>query len=342
MAMAIRCVSMCGDPSLLSSLGRATSQEDDSSLAASAPRLTAHTDASPAIKSARDPSLLSSLGRIGAAALCLALVGCNHLFYFPDKTLYVDPSEYKIKYNKTQLPLPDGTSISLWHFPAERSETGCKSQNKKLVLHFHGNAQNVSTHFGQLYWLSKQNIDYVIWDYPGYGESGGDANRKSIHNATMTLLDALHDGSIGQFQNHQLYLYAQSLGGAILLGALPDLKSKKNIQRIFIESSFISYRRIGKNKLASTWVTWPLQWLAYLAISDNHSGYNKLSGLSLPKTIVLHGTADTVVPFEEGQFLFQQLPEPKEFWAIDGGQHLGLLNANTKTPERLLKEICEN
>jgi uncharacterized protein len=37
--------------------------------------------------------------------------------------------------------------------------------------------------------------------------------------------------------------------------------------------------------------------------------------------LILHGTADQVVPFAFGERLFQAAPEPKHFVRIEGGNH---------------------
>ncbi|MGA8028468.1 MAG: alpha/beta hydrolase [Bryobacteraceae bacterium] len=41
--------------------------------------------------------------------------------------------------------------------------------------------------------------------------------------------------------------------------------------------------------------------------------------------LVIHGDADEIVPFSQGQGVFQAANEPKEFWAVSGAHHNELL-----------------
>ena len=42
-----------------------------------------------------------------------------------------------------------------------------------MVLFLHGNAENISTHIGSVYWLPEQGYEVVLLDYRGYGRSEG-------------------------------------------------------------------------------------------------------------------------------------------------------------------------
>ena len=39
--------------------------------------------------------------------------------------------------------------------------------------------------------------------------------------------------------------------------------------------------------------------------------------------LLIHGTADTHIPIENSQAIFELLPAEKEFWKVDGAGHVG-------------------
>lgn len=270
--------------------------------------------------------------------LGLVISGCNHLFYYPSSELYYSPKQFKVQFEERTYQTTSGSQIKAWFFPSQKKER-CKN---KLLIHFHGNAQNISTHFMQMTWLAPEGIDYLIFDYPGYGQSTGVASRKSIYIESLDLINQLLSNSEkNEFRDRQIILYGQSLGGAVLLGILPDLQNHQRIQNIVIEASFISYRHIAVSKLSESWLTWAFQWLPYLLVTDTHSGKGRIKKMAnIPPVLVLHGTNDPIVPFEESKQIMNELPGPKEFWPVEGARHLEVLAPQFGTREKLLSKFC--
>jgi fermentation-respiration switch protein FrsA (DUF1100 family) len=56
-------------------------------------------------------------------------------------------------------------------------------------------------------------------------------------------------------------------------------------------------------------------------------GYNSKNTIRQVVTplLVIHGDADEVVPFLQGQAVFGAANQPKQFWRIPGGHHNDLL-----------------
>lgn len=282
-----------------------------------------------------------------AAAFCvLLLTGCSHLFYYPSKKMFVDPKTFKLEYepiefevklNNKEKAEPD--RLLAWYFKG-KSKKDCPS--KPLIVFLHGNAENISTHFFQLAWVTEIGADLLIFDYPGYGQSMGEATRENIQRATVQVLDEVLGATQPPFKDKRVVLYGQSLGGTILLGALPKLKSLTNVKHIVIESSFASYQRIARRKLANFWLSWPFQWLPYVAVSDRYSIDDSYAALKLPPLTFIHGEQDQVVSLLEGQELFALLPEPKEFWSVPKAGHLHPMHPSFGLHERLQPKFCAN
>src|SRR4051812_3044598 len=94
--------------------------------------------------------------RIFTRALALlALTGCSHLFYFPDAAVRVTPDRLGDPYTEHVVEEPDGTHLALWHLKAQGRPRNA------VVVHFHGNPENMTTHVLFVHWLAEQGFDVV-------------------------------------------------------------------------------------------------------------------------------------------------------------------------------------
>ncbi len=247
------------------------------------------------------------------------LTACNGVFYQPDHVQYIHISQIpkRERPQDIRIPTADGQTLDAWHF-APRVKF--KSRNDTVVLHFHGNAQNLSSHFLQLFWLPDQGFNYIIVDYRGYGKSDGRASRQHVYEDVKSAI------RYAQEHYKNVILYGQSLGGAALLGGLLDLKDKSHIKGVVIEASFASYQRIARRKLAHFWVSWPFQWLGDVLVTDSHAPIGRIHQLSPIPILVVHGRGDQVVEFIEGQEIYGEAAKQKRFIAVDRANHLQCLS----------------
>jgi len=236
----------------------------------------------------------------------LFLSSCSSLLYYPS------PQEfYQIKdlpYDIEELNFPDslGNQIHAWYLHAKKP--------KAKILFFHGNAQNLSAHFAMLSWLVDHNYDLMIFDYPGYGKSTGTPTPESTTRSGVEALKKIESLN----PNLPLFVYGQSLGGQIMQKSL-NLYEKKNYKAVFIESSFLSYRSVARSVVKKSWITWLFQPVAWLVMSDHWAGD---PGLISPIPVyVMHGDQDTVVSIDQGERIFKQAKEPKQWKVFQGGAH---------------------
>ena len=237
---------------------------------------------------------------------------CTHLFYYPSHEMYFDPKKLHLSPKDIEFESEDGEKIHAWLIEADQKPS------KGTILFFHGNAENLTAHYAQLSWLPAQGYSYLIFDYPGYGRSSGEASQGGTVKAGQAALKWAHE-----YDARPLIIFGQSLGGAIAQKVVVDeLKKPKPIpiKGIVLESTFNSYQRIAGGKLALSWVTWIFQPLAYIFVSDRWQaeGLDKISPIPV---LVILGQKDTTVEPINGERLFEKLKEPKQIWRIPEGQH---------------------
>lgn len=236
-----------------------------------------------------------------------ALCGCTHLFFHPEKHIFADPAAAGLKYETIKFASEDGTPLTGLFFPAAGVPLA-------TVVDFHGNAQNMTAHFPYSAWLAAEGFNVFIVDYRGYGASGGKASLDGVvMDARASLAHAL---KLPGARPDKIVVFGQSLGGAVAVAAVAE--SGFRPAALVVEGTFYSYRGVASASLRRHWLTWPLSWLPWLAVSGRHSPADLIHKITCPK-LFLHSENDGTVPFSQGKKLYDAAPEPKEFWTVPGG-----------------------
>jgi len=249
--------------------------------------------------------------RAAAPLLAAGLCACTNLFLQPDRVLHLKPERVGAVYETVDFTSADGTKLcGLW-FPSR------KGPGKGVVVQFHGNGENETSHFLYVYWLALEGWDVFAFDYRGYGASGGS---KSLAGAVADGAAALAYAR-GRAAGRPLVVVGQSLGGEIALAAL-DRDGGEGLRALVLDSTFLSNQRIAQEKLSRLWLTWPLQWpLSRLLISDRYAARRFIARRRPVPLLMLHAREDDVVPYEMGRALYDAAPGPKEFWDVPGRGH---------------------
>jgi fermentation-respiration switch protein FrsA (DUF1100 family) len=238
-----------------------------------------------------------------------SLSACSSLLYYPSLGQYYDPAKIRLTYEDVFIPLKNGEKIHAWYFHSQ-------GPSKGSFLFFHGNGENLTSHFIGLHWLPPLGYSYLIFDYPGYNKSDGKPTPQSTVEAGKEALRWFAQNK-GQ---DPLYIYGQSLGGNIAMRVSLEMKDEIPFKAVIVDGSFLSYKQVAKAVLAKNWLTWLLQPFAYIALSDKFAP-TKIKELSPVPLLILHGEKDSVVPVSQSKALFAEASEPKQLWLLPEGRH---------------------
>lgn len=258
---------------------------------------------------------------LGAAAQ----PACTRALYQPTQEHFFEPSIAKLPFDEVWLDAEDGVKLHAWLFPARKD-----APRRGTVVQFHGNAQNISTHFGSLYWLTEQGFDLFAFDYRGYGWSDGEPTQPGTVRDGIVALQYAFSRSLNG-QSSDIVLYGQSLGGAVLPRAFEEIRDpaqRARVKAVVIDSSFYSYHEVARDFLTRTWVTFLLQPLAYFLVSNQYGPADSIPRISPIPLLVIHGDRDRVVPLEYGRKIYDLAKEPKEFWMIPRGVHIDSMSGH--------------
>ncbi len=255
------------------------------------------------------------LKRVLVCCLGWILCGCSSLLYYPSRGLYVNPSKLTPPPEEHQFLLED-LQIHGWIFRARTQPA------KAMVLFFHGNAQNRSAHFLSLFWLVEAGYDLAIFDYPGYGQTGGQPSPKSTVQMARAAMKYVQQ----QNKSNRWIVYGHSLGGAIAMRAVWEERESLRPNLLVVDSSFLSYRTAARRLVAKSPWTWVLQPVAWLLMNDTWAPGQRIGDLNGIPLVVTHPRNDEIIPFDLGEDIFSTASEPKQFWPKENMSHNNLFS----------------
>jgi len=199
------------------------------------------------------------------------------------------------------LDTPDGARINLLRFPSDRKPS------RGVVLYFHGNRDNLQR-WGNMHTdFTTRGFDFVAPDYRGYGKSTGEPNERTYYEDARLVYDWL----LADHLAGSIVLYGRSLGTAMACYLAAHVRARK----LMLETPFDNIRGLIAAHLRRADVPFHP---AFFFPNDRH-----LRQTEMP-TLLFHGTADRVVPFESAARLKSCLKPGDLFVTIPGGAHNNL------------------
>lgn len=240
---------------------------------------------------------------IVAFALIAALAGLirlaePRLAFFPMAGEDSRPDDLGALYTPLTITTADGEQLRAWHLP--------RADARAQVLYFHGNGGNLSLWIDILVDMWRHGFDLVAVDYRGYGLSTGAPTERGLYQDVEAVLARVH-GELRRADVPLLY-WGRSLGATMAAYAA----SQREPHGVILEAGFPSARDV----FASNPAMWALSWLA----SYRFPTLRWMADVGAP-VLVLHGDADTVIPYRSGRRLYEGLRGPKEMVTIRGGDH---------------------
>lgn len=242
------------------------------------------------------------------------LSGCTSVFFYPQRTLVRTPADINLKYEDLELRAADGVKLNAWYLPAAIPE------QQGTILFLHGNAENMSTHIGSVFWLPARGYNVLLLDYRGYGRSQGSPTAAGA----QFDIDAAHAYLLQRkdIDPQRIILFGQSLGGALALDYAGFSPRRNQLRGVISDSAFSSYRLISREVLSRSWVTAALKWPLSLLVGDDHNPSRGIARITPKPVLIIHGKADKIIPVHHAQKLYEAANEPKTLWLLDNVGHI--------------------
>jgi fermentation-respiration switch protein FrsA (DUF1100 family) len=232
-------------------------------------------------------------------ALALVYVGQRSLQYHPDKVRTPPATAGLPSAEELELTTTDGEKVIVWHVPPKG--------DKPVVLYFHGNGGSLAWRANRFKSFTADGTGLVALSYRGYGGSTGSPTEAGL----IADAQAAYAFTAARYPAERIAVWGESLGTGVAVA----LAASQRISRLILESPFTSAADVG----AKVYWFLPVQ----LLMKDAFRSDERIGKITVP-ILILHGTADTVVPFSFGQKLFALANEPKRLVRLEGGGHSNL------------------
>lgn len=178
--------------------------------------------------------------------------------------------------------------------------TPAQGGNAPVILYSHGNGEDLGHLIPFLEETSEKGFEVLAYDYPGYGLSEGTPSEAGCYEAIEASYRYLIDEL--KIEPTRIVVWGRSLGS----GPSCYLASRETVGGLILETPFLSAFRTVTEIPVLPW--------------DRFRNTERLASISCP-SLVVHGEMDEVVPFRHGKKLYQGLPDPKSFVAIENASH---------------------
>ena len=248
-------------------------------------------------------------GLISYTVVCLTIVRFERDIVFPA------PESPSRLWRWSKLQIPGGTTM-LWAPAADFAP---------VVVFFHGNAEQIA----EAEWLADRfhasGIAFAAVEYPGYAGLPGTPSEASLRVAAEAALTHL----VGPMSvaPSRIVLIGQSLG----TGVAVQLAAAQWGRKLVLISPYTSLPDLGAERLP---------FLPVRLLMKNHFDSAELAPRVHQPVLIVHGTQDTVVPFEHGQALSTLFEPDARFIGIDGGTHFDLWD-RTYVQDRVAEFILQ-
>jgi uncharacterized protein len=212
----------------------------------------------------------------------------------------VDPATLGLKAEIVRLKTEDGESLVAWSVPP--------APGRPLILYFHGNAGGIDLRVERFRAMAKAGIGLLAIEYRGYASSTGRPSERGLKlDGEAAYRTAIASGVAPE----RIVPLGESLGSGVAVA----LAARHKVGALVLDSPYSSIADVAS---AAYWFV-PVRAL----LRDPFRNDLLIASVNAP-TLIVHGTADTVVPIRFGEKLFALANAPKEFWRVEGAVHLAM------------------
>lgn len=219
------------------------------------------------------------------------------------------------------LQLENGGTNEAWLIPGR----GVDNQNPgPLVIFFHGNMELIDFQDQIVSEYTRRGISVLLPEYRGYGRSGGTPGRDAIEEDNEQFFDTVI--KLPTVDPTRVVMHGRSIGGAICA----ELAAHRKPAGLILESTMASMAQMAWDRAAPAFL------IKHPYVTDQ-----VISKLKCP-TLIMHGSADDVIPVEHGHMLQQANPNAT-YVEYDAGHNdfpgTNNLQAYWSQIDKLLREV---
>ncbi|MCF7917705.1 lysophospholipase [Candidatus Gracilibacteria bacterium] len=155
-----------------------------------------------------------------------------------------------------------------------------------------------------------------MMDYRGYGKSTGEIDsEEDLYRDGSASLKFLIEEKKVPLQN--IIFWGESLGTSVATFLAQEVDTKA----LILEAPFASFTDVVRYHYPFL----PVNWMLKYALDNK----KRMDDIHIP-VLILHSTEDDIIPFSQGQELFEAASEPKTLVELSGGHNDALSHSTEK------------
>lgn len=218
--------------------------------------------------------------------------------YFPARQWAMTPADAGLRYEDRWIYAADGVRLHAWYIPHPRP--------RATVLHFHGNAGNVSHRVPLYARLAELGLTVLAVDYRGYGRSAGHPDEPGLYEDGRAAWGEL-TGGLGA-SAEQIVIAGRSLGSAVAVAVAAEHRCRG----VVLETPFTSLPDLARVHYPFL----PVGWL----LRGRYDSLSRAPRLRAP-TLVIEAANDEIIPRRLVDKLHAALPAPAGRVRLAGGHN---------------------
>jgi len=234
--------------------------------------------------------LLSIVGLVVVIYLIITLILYNSqrsLLYHPSENNYFG-DKLMVPIDKVKIKTDDNIELLAWYHNKD-------IDNYKTILFLHGNAGSLENRVHKINHFNDMDVNFLIISWRGFSGNKGQPTEQGLYKDAKSAVEWLINKGAKQ---ENIVIYGESLG----TGIATEISQNNNFAGIILESPFTSMVAAGKSK----YPIFPIG----LLLKDKYESDKKIKNIKFP-VLIMHGEADTIVPFWMGKKMYELANEPK-------------------------------
>jgi fermentation-respiration switch protein FrsA (DUF1100 family) len=242
-----------------------------------------------------------------AGLVAVLYVAQRSLMYSPGHDLG-SPGDHGLpELSQLSIRTADGLTLTSWYL--------APSPGRSVLVYFQGNAGTIGGREHKVRPFIEAGFGVMLVGYRGFGNNPGSPTEEGLYADGMGALAWLSENDMPP---SRWVLYGESLGSGIATElAWRQAREGAPVGALVLEAPFTS---MG-DAAASHYPYVP----ARLLVRDRFDSLAKIDAIET-KLLVVHGTRDRTVPFNQGEALFTKAREPKAFHRVENAGHADLFD----------------
>ncbi|MFT7577174.1 MAG: fermentation-respiration switch protein FrsA (DUF1100 family) [Alphaproteobacteria bacterium] len=197
---------------------------------------------------------------------------------------------------RIKLTTSDNEQLSAWYVAPQPGQP--------IFLFFHGKGSGLWRKKWRWQRIRKSGAGIFVFSYRGYPGSTGHPTEDGLNRDAQAAYDWLSK----RHPANQIILHGLSLG----TGVATTLATKVKARALVLEAPYTAIVDVA----AARYPFLPVRLLLW----DKFLSRDRIAKVSMP-VLILHGTRDSIIPFEHAKRLYRRAIQPKHLVAMSGSDH---------------------